>query len=200
MNSIILDINRDLSQPGWDVIGFVDADPEKIGTKVFGVMVFSAAEISKLDRNEEIFACCPLLNTEIRKKVVNEDIVALNLTLANIIHPSVNITSTAELSTGVIIFPNVIIGDKASIGKGAIINYSSIIGHDVVIGANCFLGPGVILTGRCKIGEDVLLGAGSVYIPGIEIGSNCRIAAGLVATSNIEANSTVLLRQNIVKL
>ena len=80
------------------------------------------------------------------------------------------------------------------------LNYNSIIGHDVVVNSNCFIGPGVILTGRCSIGENVLLGAGTICIPGIQIGHNSKIAAGIVATSNINANTTMLLRQNIVKI
>jgi sugar O-acyltransferase (sialic acid O-acetyltransferase NeuD family) len=199
-NSIIKDFNKVNLEFNWDVFGFVESNPELIGNLVFGIKVFSLEQVLNLNDNEEIFACCPLLKTEIRQRIVNDEILALNFKLANIIHPTVVISHTAILSNGLVLFPNVVIGDNALIGQGAIINYNSIIGHDVVINSNCFLGPSVTLTGRCIIGENVLMGAGSICIPGIEIGANSRIAAGIVVTTNINANTTLLLRQNIVKM
>ena len=47
---------------------------------------------------------------------------------------------------------------------------------------------------------NVLMGAGSICIPGIVIGANSRIAAGIVVTTNVNANTTLLLRQNIIKM
>ena len=200
LNSIIKDFNRINAEFQWDIIGFVESNPEIIGKEVCDLKVFSLQQILDLKINEEIYAICPLLNTEIRRRVVNDEILALNFKLANIIHPSVVIAPTAILTNGLVLFPNVVIGDKAYIGQGAIINYNSIIGHDVVISSNCFLGPGVTLTGRCTIGENVLMGAGSICIPGVEIGANSRIAAGIVVTTNVNANSTMLLRQSIIKM
>ena len=200
LNSIIKDINKINLDFNWDVVGFVESNPALIGSLVGGVKVFSLLEILDLNSNEEFYACCPLINTENRQRIVNNDILALNFKLASIIHPSVVIATTAVLANGIVLYPNVVIGDNSHIGQGAIINYNCIIGHDVFIGANCFLGPGVILTGRCIIGENVLLGAGAICVPGIQIGNNSRIAAGIVATSNINANTTMLLRQTIVKM
>lgn len=200
LNSIIKDVNNSCLEFNWDVLGFVESNAELVGNKVCGIDIFSLQQILDLKSNQEIYACCPLLNTEIRRRVLNDEIIAFNFKLANIIHPSVIISSTAILSDGLILYPNVVIGDNASIGQGVIINYNSIIGHDVVVNSNCFIGPGVILTGRCSIGENVLLGAGTICIPGIQIGHNSKIAAGIVATSNINANTTMLLRQNIVKI
>lgn len=200
LNSIIQDFNKINVEFQWDVLGFVESNPDLIGKLVCEIKVYSLQQILDLKMNEDIYAICPLLNTEIRRRVVNEEILALNFKLANIIHPTVVIAPTAVLSNGLVLFPNVVIGDKANIGQGAIINYNSIIGHDVVINPNCFLGPCVTLTGRCTLGENVLMGAGSICIPGVEIGANSRIAAGIVVTTNINANTTMLLRQNIIKM
>ena len=200
LNSIIKDINKINSDFNWEVFGFVESNLELIGKLVCDIKVFSLKEILDFKNKNEFYACCPLLNSEVRKRVVRDEIIPLNFKLPNLIHPSVVISSTAVISNGVILYPNVVIGDNAKIGDGVIINYNSIIGHDVVINSNSFLGPGVILTGRCIIGENVLLGAGAICIPGISVGSNSRIAAGIVATTNISPNTTLLLRQSIIKM
>ncbi len=200
LNSIIKDINKINVEFNWDVFGFVESNSDLIGKLVCGVNVYSLQQIVDLNKNIDFYACCPLINTKIRQRIVNDEILALNFKLANLIHPSVIISPTADLAEGIVLYPNVVIGDNSKICQGAIINYNSVIGHDVVIGKNCFLGPGVILTGRCKIGENVLLGAGTICTPGIEIKSNSKIAAGIVVTSNINENTTVLLRQSIVKM
>ena len=200
LNSIIKDINKNNVEFNWEVFGFIESNPELIGKLVSGVTVYSLEQILDLNKNIDFYACCPLINTKIRERIVNDEIQALNFKLANLIHPSVIISPTADLADGIILYPNVVIGDNSKISQGAIINYNSVIGHDVVIGKNCFLGPGVILTGRCKIGENVLLGAGTICTPGIEIKANSRISAGIVVTSNINENTTMLLRQSIVKM
>lgn len=200
LNSIIKDFNKINIEYQWDVIGFIESNPDLIGKEVCDTKVFSLHQILELKKNEDIYAICPLLNTEIRKRIVNDEIIANNFNLANIIHPSVIVSPTSVIANGIVLYPNVVIGDKAHIGQGTIINYNSIIGHDVVISSNCFLGPGVTLTGRCTLGENVLMGAGSICIPGIVIGANSRIAAGIVVTTNVNANTTLLLRQNIIKM
>lgn len=200
LNSIIKDINKINIEFNWEVFGFVESNPELIGKLVSGITVYSLKQILDLNKNNEFHACCPLINTKIRERIVNDEILALNFKLANLIHPSVIISPTAVLADGIVLYPNVVIGDNSKICQGAIINYNSVIGHDVVISKNCFLGPGVILTGRSKIGENVLLGAGAICIPGIQIGANSRIAAGIVLTSNVSENTTMLLRQSIVKM
>lgn len=200
LNSIVKDINKFNVDFNWDVFGFVESNSELTGKLVSGITVYSLKQILDLNKNNEFYACCPLINTKIRERIVNDEILALNFKLANLIHPSVIISPTAELENGIVLYPNVVIGDNSKICQGAIINYNSVIGHDVVISRNCFLGPGVILTGRSKIGENVLLGAGSICMPGVEIGANSRIAAGLVVTTKIDENSTMLLRQSIVKM
>ncbi len=200
LNSIIKDFNGINVVFQWDVIGFIESNENLIGKKVCDIKVFSLHQIFDLKKNEEIYAICPLLNTEIRKRIIDYEIIANNFKLANIIHPSVIISPTAIIANGVVLYPNVVIGDNSRISQGVIINYNSIVGHDVVINSNSFIGPGVTLTGRCTIGENTLLGAGSICIPGVEIGANSRIAAGIVVTTNVKANTTLLMRQNIIKI
>ncbi len=200
LNSIIKDFNKLNSNFQWDVLGFVESNANLIGKFVFDVKIYSLQQILKLKINENIYAICPLLNTEIRKRIVKDEILTFNFKLANIIHPSVVISPTSVIANGVVLYPNVVVGDNSNIGQGVIVNYNSIIGHDVVINSNCFIGPGVTLTGRCIVGENTLLGAGSICMPGIKIGANSKIAAGVVVTANVNENTTMLLRQNIIKI
>ena len=65
--------------------------------------------------------------------------------------------------------------------------------HQVTIGSNTLKGSKSI--GAPKIGNNVFIGAGAKIIGKISVGDNVRIGANCVVTTDIPANSTVVLEK-----
>lgn len=107
-----------------------------------------------------------------------------------VIHPSVVLPSSVQLSEGVIIQPGVTIGTRSAIGSFAILNRSSSVGHDTVIGAYTHVGPGAVVSGKVDVGERDFLGAGSVVIDRVTVGNDITVGAGAVVTKNLSEAGT----------
>lgn len=111
--------------------------------------------------------------------------------LVNIIHPSAQISPSANLGTAILVVTNAIIHPDASIGDACIINTASIIEHDCKVGSVTHIAPGAILCGGVKVGSSSHVGAGSVVKEGVKIGSNVIIGAGSTVINDIPDNEIV---------
>ena len=173
----------------WEVIGYVDIDSNKIGKMIDGIHVYSS---NKLPKQNEIFATCGTMNSVIRKKIFDEDIIKNGYKLTNLIHPHVEIPKCFKIGLGNIIFGYVHISFEVNIKNFSIISNFSDLGHNLVANDYSTVMPSVILGGNCEIGEQTLIGSGSTIHQGVKIGSNCKIGMGTLITSNIKNNTSVI--------
>ena len=67
---LILNINK--LQNEWEVIGYVDNDTNKIGKTIDDIQVYSTANKPK---KKEIYAICGIMNSDIRKKIFDKEII-----------------------------------------------------------------------------------------------------------------------------
>lgn len=77
--------------------------------------------------------------------------------------------------------------------RGAKIGKRCVIFHQVTIGSNTLRETKG--AGAPTIGNNVYIGTGAKIIGGVTVGNNVRIGANCVVTSDIPANSTVVLSQ-----
>ena len=108
-----------------------------------------------------------------------------NRKLANFVHPTVTMSSSATLGQGVIIYPGSIIDHNVHIGNGAILNNGVIVSHDSLVGAGSFLAPGVTICGNTKVGECTFLGASTTVSNNVHVGDNCVIGISSLVQTNV---------------
>jgi UDP-3-O-[3-hydroxymyristoyl] glucosamine N-acyltransferase len=70
------------------------------------------------------------------------------------IHPSAQISKTAELATDVIVGPGAVIGDGCVIGESSVIGANSVLEPKVKIGKRTHVHPLVFIAHHCEIGND----------------------------------------------
>lgn len=115
------------------------------------------------------------------------------ISFLTLIHPSAQISVTAEIGSGNIVYPNCVIGPNAKIGKNNIFTSYSFVSHDCVIGDNNFFSTSG-LSGNVKVGDHNFFGIRSTVLPSVNIGSNNVIQAGMVIDKDILDNETVFYR------
>ncbi|MBG9989137.1 acetyltransferase [Aerococcaceae bacterium DSM 111176] len=123
-------------------------------------------------------------SNEVRKKFIL-DLIAQNLSIATLIHPSVIIGSKVQIGQGSVLMPGVIVNAKTQIGQGCIINTATTIDHDCQIDDYVHLSPGVHLSGTVSIGESSWIGTGTSVINNINITSQVIIGAGATVINDI---------------
>jgi sugar O-acyltransferase (sialic acid O-acetyltransferase NeuD family) len=106
----------------------------------------------------------------------------------NLCHPSVIISSTAELKYGNFIDMGSVISTFIKIGNFVNISRAVSIGHHTVIDDFVSINPGTNIAGCCNIGYATTIGMGSSVFNGVTIGKESIIGGGSVVTRDIPDN------------
>ncbi len=176
----VADLISDITE--FELAGFIEGfDPEKCEKTLLGLPVIWIDDVPQLD--DSFRAVCAVGTTK-RKNFIKQA-RSHGLKFASIIHPSVQISSTALLGEGNLLSMGTIIAAMTRIGKHVIVNRGALIGHHTEIGDFVTISPGVNIAGRVSIGECSYMGMGAIILDGISIGSNTVVGAGALVTRDI---------------
>lgn len=174
-------------KPVWNLLGFVDDNPDIQNMNVNGFKVLGGIDYLKNCKN--VHVVCAIANY-VNKKNIVEKVKKYNLKFANIIHPDVHLSGTDTVGEDVIIYPEVVITTNIKIGNHVIISPKCGIGHESVLEDYSVLLWNVNVSGNVRIGEGSMLGTGATIIQNINIGRGCTIGAGTVVIRDAEAGGT----------
>jgi len=184
---VVEDINK--VSNSWEVLGFIDNDPGKKGSEIFGCPVLG----DKYDGDcKDVYGACAIMNNGIREKIINKEILAKGLKLASFIHPSVIMANDFIYQEGLIVYPGVKVSYDVKLGQGIMVNYNCVLGHGLEAGNYTYFGPSATIAGSCKIGHSCTIGAGSSMLQGTSVGNNSIVAIGTTLISNVGDNKRLI--------
>lgn len=175
----------------YKVIGFVDDNPSKVGTKYCDIEVFDRTAFEQFP-NAKVLAC---IGSPYNFRKRGEIIANLGIPkerFVSIIHPSAQISKFATIGTNCLVMAGVVITHNAKIGNNVIILPNSVVHHDTEIGDNTCIGSNVVVAGFTKIGKSCYVGSGSNIINNITIGSNTLIGMGTNVVKSVEENKKIV--------
>ena len=187
---VISDINI-AKKEKFKILGFVDNDPQKIGTNFYGFKVLGDfEEIKKFNKND-IY----LINTIASKTCIRKDVttyfINLGYKFANIIHPNVNL-KYVSMGIGNLVYENALIHPFVRIGDHCVLSSNSGIAHETSIGNYVFVGPSSYICGKVKISDEVYVGVGAKILPNLSIGSRAQIGAASLVTKDINVDEKII--------
>jgi sugar O-acyltransferase (sialic acid O-acetyltransferase NeuD family) len=193
-NSIIVKlieaINRSHKQ--YDLLGFIQDDPDTPFKKILGVPVLGGPELlPDLARQPDVFFFCNINLTNQKKTTADNLINSLGGRLISLVHPAIDI-NYAECGPNCMLCEGTIVGSGVKIGRYLTCRLGSIISHDARIHDYVYISPGVTVCGMSilKTGSD--LGAGCTILPYLTVGKNAIVGAGAVVTKDVPDNVTVV--------
>lgn len=162
-------------------IAFVDDDPAKIGTTVYGLPVlgrdgleaFPAAKVLAVPGSPTSFS---------RRAIVIASLGIPRERFATVVHPAAVISRHATIGANVLVLGGAVLTASAVIADHVIVLPNSVIHHDSRIEAYTIVGSNVVVAGFVRIGDNSYIGSGS------RIGSDITVAPGTL----IGLGSTVL--------
>jgi len=186
---------------GWNVAGFVDRNPEKLGTVVEpggARVVIGEADLCRslrssasLPEDATVIAFgigdnaarlrCARLLMEFRDASL----------MAVLVHPSAFVSTSATLLEGTVVLAGAVINADAFVGRAVIVNSGAIVEHDCEIGDGTHIAPGATLTGGVRVGEACLIGARAVVLPGVVVQDGATVGAGAVVNRDVPARACV---------
>lgn len=185
--SLLKQIN--LSSLQWNVMGYCD-DGKNVGEKIDQVTVLGGMPYLN-DFSEELHVVIAIADPATREKI-RKLLVNPRLKFPSIIHPSVIMGNTSEISEGCIICAGVIMTVDVRIKSFSIVNLYCTLGHDCVLEDFVSLMPAVNISGNVTVGRCAYVGAGSIILQGISMGEYSVVGAGSVVTRSFDNNKRIM--------
>ena len=175
----------------WEVAGFLDDDPARVGMVRNDVQVLGTRDWIDAHRVQEYFFVCVIGNPRAKAKVVAL-LAEKEARFATGIHPSVIMSQTTSIGEGTVVTAGNILTTNIQVGCHVIINLACTVGHFTRIGDYSTINPGVNISGDVVLEEGVSLGTNGTILEKMTIGRYSVIGAGAVVNRSIEPHVTAV--------
>jgi sugar O-acyltransferase (sialic acid O-acetyltransferase NeuD family) len=172
----------------WKAIEFID--DKLAGTEVVGFAVLPAGG-DLGDHLNDATELVVAVGNNARRLELLKTAAKSGASLAKVIHPSAQISGSAVVDAGCVVFAGVVVNARAKVGVGTILNSAATVDHDCVLGDGVHVSPGANLAGGVTVGECSWIGIGSAVREGVTIGDDVMVAAGAAVVSDIPDRATV---------
>jgi len=181
--------------PEWDVLGFVDENPEMIGTVVDGLPVYGPDH----RLSGEIYGVSGLMNPIERERQLTEQIERRGFLLPILIAPDVVVPGDFAAGPGTVIMPGVIISFDVQLGKGVLVGWAAALGHHLRAGEFATILTMALITGHCRVGPRATIGARATLGVRVTVGANAMIGVGTTLIQNVGDGKRVVALPRIVE-
>jgi sugar O-acyltransferase (sialic acid O-acetyltransferase NeuD family) len=177
--------------PRLDLLGFIDNDKTKQGTRFHGYPVMGGLEvIDRVDRVRTRFVNL-ITSTAVARHATTRQLLERGAVLGNLIHPNVSL-DMVTLGVGHYIQESVILQAEVSLGDNTSIHMGSLIGHESRVGRSVFIAHGCNLSGKVQVGDGVQMGVGVSILPRLTIGEWSIIGGGTVVVKDVAPYTVVV--------
>jgi sugar O-acyltransferase (sialic acid O-acetyltransferase NeuD family) len=192
---VIADLVRAL---GHEIVGFVDADPDKMDREVEpggGRVVISEASFLRCIEEGDLLpegADAVALAIGDNRRRVDAMSRLRPERIPALVHPGAVVSPSARIGEGSVVFARAVIHASARVGAGVIVNTAAVVEHDCVVSDGAHLAPASVLAGGARVGEMSWIGAGAVVIQGRTVGREVMVGAGAAVISDVADRTTVV--------
>lgn len=171
-----------------DIVGLLDRDPSRWGTKVSGIPILGGDDLLPSLRAQGIDAVFiglggagdlrPRHHLYALARSVGFDVVSA-------VHPSAVVSRESAIGAGVTVLAGAIINAGAQLGENVIVNTGAIVEHDCLIADHVHIATGAALAGTVTVGEESHIGLGASVREGRTIGCHVIVGAGAVVVDDV---------------
>jgi UDP-perosamine 4-acetyltransferase len=181
-----------LASGSCTVVGILDDDKTKAGTKVLGVLVsHSPSGLKALSETLELDHVAIGIGDNYARYKKFQQVKSCGLKAMNVIHPSAHISRFVELGIGITILAGAVINPGTVIEDNVCVNTAASIDHDNYLEASCHIFPNATLTGSVRVGQFAYVGSGAVVAPNLTVNKYSQVGAGAVVLKDVVEGAVV---------
>lgn len=176
-------------QAGHRVIGVLDDDPGKRGTRVGGVEVLGGiAHAAEYDA--DLLVC---VGSGAGRRAIVARLAGLGVDparYATLVDASVRIPDGCALGAGSILLAGVALTADVTIGRHVVVMPNTTLTHDVRLDDFATLTAGVSLAGNVRVGEAAYLGMNAAVRQGVVVGPGAVVGMGAAVLADVPPGET----------
>lgn len=175
-----------LASESCTIVGMLDDDKTKAGTKVLGMLVsHSPGGLKTLSETLDFdYVAIGIGDNYVRYKKFQE-VKSCGLKPMNVIHPSAHISRFVELGVGITVLGGAVINPGTVIEDNVCVNTAASIDHDNYLETSCHIFPNATLTGGVRVGQFAYVGSGAVVAPNLVVNKYSQVGAGAVVLKDV---------------
>jgi sugar O-acyltransferase (sialic acid O-acetyltransferase NeuD family) len=175
----------------WNLLGFLDDDPAKVGKTVNDLPVLGPISSAPEYRAVLIIGIAAVRNRSARKRIV-ETLAVSRENFVQIIHPSASVSRHARIGVGTALLQNVVVCADTVIGDHSFVDYGAMISHDAMIQDFVTIAPGAVISGGVRLGAGTYVGAGALIRDGVSVNDGAVVGMGAVVVKDVPAAAIVV--------
>lgn len=188
----VLAINEEHGCAHYDCLGFLDDNPELVGSHRHGLPILGKLSEACLFRGALfVNGIGSPANYWCKPEILQRIGIALGR-FATIIHPRACVSRFAEVGFGSVLLAGVCVGARARIGAHVIVLQGAIISHDCRVSDFSCIASGACLAGGVVLEEAAYVGANASVRGGVRLGAASLTGLGTVVISDVAPRQVVV--------
>ncbi|MGQ0840534.1 acetyltransferase [Actinokineospora sp.] len=172
-------------RPQWTVLGFVDDNPARYGTRIDDVPVLGPSDLVADHPDAAVVICTASTRDQASRRRISARLAIPADRYATVIHPSTSIAPGTDIGAGSVLLAFVAVTAPQAIGAHVVVMPHTTITHDDEIADHVTFAARVALAGGVSVGEAAYLGSGALVREGLSIGAGALIGMGAVVLDHV---------------
>ncbi len=173
----------------WNLLGFIDDDPEKIGKDLFGYPILGDRSLlGDLATDSDTYFFNNVMGHWSRRRQISEMLEERGCQIASLIDPQIT-SLDLRPGKGVFIGAFTALGTSVEVGDYSVIMESVGVGDDVKFGTNVFVSFGAYIGSRAVIGDHTFMGPRSIVLMDHSVGERAVVAANATVNRDVDSDA-----------
>ncbi|XVV16563.1 acetyltransferase [Actinoplanes sp. CA-131856] len=174
------------ARAGWNVLGFLDDNPELHGTTRSGLPILGDVERAR-EMDAAVVVCVGNPRNFTARRSIVERLGLPEGRYATVVHPLAWVGAGSTVGPGTVLLAGTVLTADVAVGSHVAVMPQAVLTHDDRVGDYCTIASGVRLGGSAVLDEEAYVGSGALIREGVKVGARSLVGMGSVVLRDVPA-------------